>query len=153
MIPNQFEDHIIEKYFEYRPEEGTFYWKELPRGCSRAFLGQRAGTSPRWGRAEGPQIKALGKRVRVSSMVWYMETGQWPLSYLYHKDGDPNNCKFSNLTRHNPAWGRGKTMNSEEIYVGLMFKEGEWFVKNGREIEGPFPDMGHASSHMRKLLE
>lgn len=154
MIPNQFDDHIIDLYFDYKPEEGAFYWKANPPGCSKSLVRQRAGTSPRWwSRSEGPQIKALGKRVRVSSMVWYKETGQWPISYIYHKDGNPNNCKFSNLTRHNPAWGGGATLDGENIYVGLVFKDGEWFVKKGREVEGPFPDMGQAMSRMRKIRE
>ena len=153
MITNQFDDDIIEKYFEYRPEEGAFYWKELPRGCSRAFLGQRAGTSPRWGRQEGPQIKALGKRVRVSAMVFKMETGNWPMSYLYHKDGNPNNCHFSNLTTVNPAWGRGLTMKSSDLAYSLMFKDNEWYVKAGQDIVGPFPDLGTASQEMQKMIQ
>lgn len=152
MLTNQFEDHIIDLYFDYKPEEGAFYWKKLPPRCSNAYLNQRAGTSPRWGRQEGPQIKALGKRVRVSSMVWYKETGQWPLSYIYHKDGNPNNCVFSNLTRHNPAWGRGLKMDSKDVYISLMFKDGEWFVNKGGKLVGPHPDMGAAKATMDKIL-
>lgn len=152
MINNEFDADVMERYFEYRKDEGAFYWKELPPRCSRAYLGQRAGTSPRWGRQEGPQIKALGKRVRVSSMVWYMETGQWPQSYLYHLDGNSNNCHYSNLTRHNPAWGRGLKMNSKDVYISLMFKDGEWFVNKGGKLVGPHPDMGAAKATMDKIL-
>lgn len=104
MIKNEFDDTTMERYFEYNKDEGAFYWKTSPSIFSGIVAGQRAGTTSRWSRQEGPKVKALGKQVRVSSMVWYMETGQWPQSYLYHLDGNPNNCRASNLTRHNPAW-------------------------------------------------
>lgn len=113
----------------------------------------------RWWEFNSPVVKKpyiltpKGKKILLYKAVWYKEIGQWPVSSIYHKDGNPRNCKLSNLTRHNPAWGGYTAVDGESVYVGLVFKGGKWFVKNGREVEGPFPDMGQAMSRMRKIRE
>lgn len=153
MNKNTFTEEEMNTYFEYNKEEGNFTWKALPYRCSKAFLGRVAGTTPIFGRQEGPQIKALGKRVRVSSMVWYMETGKWPISYLYHKDGNPHNNHISNLTARNPQWARGVKINNNEVLVAILFKDGEWYVRvsNQHDLIGPFPDMGLAAKEMARI--
>lgn len=142
----------IEACFDYRPEEGAFYWKVTPRRkLASVFLGQRAGTYPPPNRQENPQIKIKGQRKRVSAMVWFMETGEWPTAYLYHKDGDKNNNCFSNLTYTNPGWGKGKTLKASDIALTLMNKNGQWYVREGETLHGPYDNMGLAANSLKEL--
>lgn len=89
--------------------------------------------------------------VRLKDAVWYKELGHWPSHYLYHKDGNPNNCHISNLTRHNPLWGRVVKANIQDIHIHLFFKEGDWFIRKGNEVLGPYADMKDAQDAMYRI--
>lgn len=39
----------------------------------------------------------LGKQFKVHRLVWLLETGDWPVGILDHKDGVKDNNRFSNL--------------------------------------------------------
>lgn len=47
----------------------------------------------------GRYVTVDWRRVMVKRIVWLLSTGQWPEGRLYHRDGNPQNCRFSNLSQ------------------------------------------------------
>lgn len=80
--------------FQYNRETGEFRWKVARRGG--AGIGQLAGSvdktksNYRWIRIEG--VDYLAHR-----LVWFIETGECPAGIIRFKDGNRQNCAFSNL--------------------------------------------------------
>lgn len=77
---------------DYYPETGEFVWIKPPKVHPR-LMNQVAG-----GNGSGyTMIKIDGQKYKAHRLAWLFMTGEWPESYLDHKDGNPFNNKFDNL--------------------------------------------------------
>lgn len=86
-------EQILE-VLDYDSERGILIWK-VSRG-STVKPGDIAGTETFYGSI---QMSLLGRRVQVSHVIWFLETGQWPTRIVDHEDRCPSNNRFGNL-RH-----------------------------------------------------
>jgi hypothetical protein len=84
----------IRDALDYNPASGLFVWKISPAKNVKA--GSVAG-----GESDGRgyrYIRFNGEEFTDSRLAWFYMTGSWPERRVRFKDGNPNNCKFKNLT-------------------------------------------------------
>lgn len=80
------------RYLNYSPETGLISWKVdinpmVPQGTSGGFK-----------HSSGQHIiKIDGEVYRLNRVIWLLQTGAWPKGRIKHKDGNPNNLRWSNL--------------------------------------------------------
>lgn len=82
----------ILQLLKYDKDTGYFYWR-LPRG-SMAKAGDLAGTDTGNGIIK---INVNGRRYHRSHLVWFIETGKWPMDQILHNNRDRSNDWISNL--------------------------------------------------------
>ena len=78
----------------FDPDTGIFTWTNCP--WPRRHNGKRAGV-PRGSRGNYIRIAVDGMRYYAHRLAWLYMTGNWPSLQIDHKDGDPQNNKWSNL--------------------------------------------------------
>ncbi len=92
------------KYLTYNKSEGKLYWK-VNRGLAKA--GNEAGDVNHGQRRFGLN----GEKYYVSTVVWFLETGEFTDKLLEHIDGNSLNDRFTNLriqSRDRPEVTTGK---------------------------------------------
>lgn len=110
----------LRKMLDYDPETGVFRW--LLSNSNRVKVGAVAGGSDgTWGyHVIGLRGKIVGAhRVAVAWM-----TGDWPLGYVDHINGNPSDNRWSNLrvgTQSQNLCNRGKQKNNTSGYKGVTF--------------------------------
>lgn len=93
-LPIQDTLDFAQRNFIYRRETGEFFHLS-PHSKNRMEYGSLAGNKhPRIGRHMLYILKTLVIRGRL---VWLIETGEWPTSYLRHRNGDTMDDCFENL--------------------------------------------------------
>lgn len=76
----------------YNPETGAFVWKVRTGG--RTGEGKAAGSTRRDGYH---QVIIRGRPYLSHRLAWIYMTGEWPSSFIDHKDGIRNNNQWANL--------------------------------------------------------
>jgi hypothetical protein len=105
----------IREALDYNPASGLFVWKINPAKNVKA--GSIAG-----GASDGRgyrYIRLNGVEFTDSRLAWFYMTGEWPERRVRFKDGNPNNCRFENLTLFNGIGGEYdfKTKDGKNAYL------------------------------------
>lgn len=82
----------LKQLLDYNPETGLFTW--LEQYNSRTIVDSTAGTVDSGGYIK---IQIYGKQYRGGRLAWFYMTGEWPLEYIDHKDGNRANDAWCNL--------------------------------------------------------
>jgi hypothetical protein len=117
-IPNLTRERI-EEMLEYDAERGSFTWRKT--ASAKAVAGSKAGGSDLKGHRT---IQIDGVRVFEHRLVWFIETGYWPIMEIDHINMNGCDNRFSNLreatsrqNKHNLAKRRTKTSSK---YKGVF---------------------------------
>lgn len=94
----------LQDVIAYEPLTGVLRWKSRPishfknlRSCNTwnaTYAGKQAGTLDRHGYIA---INFQGKLNRAHRIAWYLMTGEWPKSFMDHKNGIRNDNRWDNL--------------------------------------------------------
>jgi hypothetical protein len=127
----------IKELLDYDPETGTFRWRV--RRSSSCLAGQAAGTAHIAGYIS---IGIDGRIYLAHRLVWLIETGEWPVEQIDHKDEDRTNNRFGNLREASNGQNmqnRGAIKTNTSGYKGVTWhkKAGKWMAQinaNDRHI-------------------
>lgn len=81
----------------YDKEQGALYWKVIRGRTVRP--GDRVGGP---GLEERRLASVNGRRMPVSHIIWFLETGQWPQGAISHIDRNGLNDRIDNLREKVP---------------------------------------------------
>lgn len=84
----------VRELLRYDPRTGWFTWQIQSNG--RVPAGSRAGTIKKE-RGNRREIKIDGKLYQASRLAFFYMTGQWPTQDMDHRNGDPEDDRWSNL--------------------------------------------------------
>lgn len=117
ILRSMYDLDYLKSVLRYEPAEGAFYWK-VNKQHPKARVGMRAGRINSLGRA---QIGINRKQVFVHKLVWFFETGVWPLQMIDHIDGNPLNNRFENLRlSDHKRNGQNQRAARNNLYTGLL---------------------------------
>lgn len=106
------------KYLDYDPETGVFTWK-WTRG--RATEGEVAGTK-NWNNAKKGPCIMIGlehKRYPAHRLAVLYMTGEWPDTFVEHKNGDRCDNRWENLVVRELKNPRRETRRKKPVWKGL----------------------------------
>lgn len=87
----------LRELLDYDPVTGVFRWKpqkDKPRKWNSRWSGKIAG----WAATTGYWMVSIDRRDYIASrLAWLHMTGEWPLLFLDHKDGNRTNNRIENL--------------------------------------------------------
>lgn len=137
---------LIDEYLRYEKETGKFFWIKKP--SSKVYVGDEAGRLIRTGHK---QICIKGHLILAHRLVWFIETGVWPIGVIDHIDRNPVNNVFSNL-RDVPQGENIKNSrvrkDSKSGHKGIRFFRGRWSVHKWeckrRKFKGSFDTLEEA---------
>ena len=122
------------QYLSYDPDTGVFRWKISP-GPGRP-VGSVAGCRNR----KGYVIIGLKGRVYSAHRVaWLLMNGAWPCQYIHHRNGSPDDNRWSNLREATPAqncqngrskrgqWPRGVTRTKAGKFQAQIAASGKHY--------------------------
>lgn len=110
------EDTILND-INYDRENGKLYWNKSGSGRK---LHKSIGTTTKQGYL---QTTIKGVQLKVHHIVWFIETGKWPLEQIDHKDKDKSNNRFLNLRE-----GNSVNQHNRSIRVGKSGLPGAYKV-------------------------
>lgn len=143
-------DQVLE-ILSYDAKSGSFFWKE--RRSPSCLKGQKAGFVGKRGYVD---ITIDGKKFKAHTLVWLLETGEFPEVFLDHKDGDRTNNIFSNLrqaTSSQNQRNRGKKLSeSSSMYKGVDWREDYRSWRARIRAEGKQISLGHFQSETEAAL-
>ena len=124
----------LKEVLEYDPDTGLLKWL-VTRG--RVKAGYVAGRC----RPDGyVTIKVDGRDYLAHRLAWLWTTGLWPLDEIDHKDGNPNNNRWSNLrqatSRQNHYNSRRMTRNVSGVKGVLWVAAEQRWVARVRAPDG-----------------
>lgn len=110
-----FSHEQVQQALDYNPASGVFVWNVSPAKNVKA--GVRAG-----GRSDTRgyrYIRLDGAEVTESRLAWFYVTGEWPERRVRYKNGNPQDCRFANLTLYNGIGGEydHKTREGKIAYL------------------------------------
>lgn len=134
---------------KYDPEMGNFFWR-MSRGKARtgAIAG---GVYPNGYR----YIGIYGGVYLAHHLVWLIETGEWPIHNLDHKDTNPLNNQFFNLRYCNQTQNLANAnlrCNNTSGYKGVSWdkRRNKWVVKVQNKNFGGFEKIEDAVERYRE---
>ena len=126
----------LRELLQYDPDTGALVW--LPRpGIAR---NDRAGKPAGCTRADGYTLVSVGRQSFLKHRIcWALFYGEWPITYIDHKDGNPNNNSIDNLRLATPAQNLQNTKQytnnrsgAKGVYLHKYGKYEAFITKNGR---------------------
>ncbi len=117
--------------FDYDPLSGVVKWRvNRGRHNGAAQIGQIAGAVT----GNGRRLIGLRPKVYDYHIAWLLTYGEWPTHEIDHIDGDPLNCRISNLreaTRIQNSFNRTKQANNKSGYKGVSWdkKNKQWVAQ------------------------
>lgn len=146
----------LREALNYDPETGVFVWKE-DRG-PRWKADTKAGSIMQLGYIA---ISLDGARLLAHRMAWAYMTGEWPVSYIDHKDGNPSNNSFANLRPCTPAqnlWNTKLSKNNTTGVKGVFYDKRTKAYRvqikvNGRSVNKRFPNIEDATQWRIEMVD
>lgn len=137
----------ITELFDYDREAGVLYWRERPLADFKNSMAHAGWNGKLAGKAAGCTrygyvvIGIDGKYYRAHRIIWFIETGEWPLE-IDHDNGRKNDNRFDNLIdgdhvanmrniplrktnksgHHGVVWEKAKGLWAARIPVGGKLK-------------------------------
>ena len=117
----------VKRCISYNPESGVFIWKDKFSKYSKVSIGDVAGSRGK----TATKISINGIHLNAHRVAWYLFYGEWPLTFVDHKNNDPNDNRIENLRladrAQNSANRRSKKGGSSR-YLGVCYakKSNKW---------------------------
>lgn len=154
---------LVRKLVRYEPDTGRLFWIERPVELFRSrWPGQEQSTADYWNRRnagkecflaeddDGYRIGSIFDLTRKAHRVaWAIETGEWPIGQIDHRNGTRNDNRWPNLrpateiqNRRNSLAERGRVSD----FKGVTWHKRDcvWFTRiyvEGKRIQlGTFTD-------------
>lgn len=117
----------LKQLLKYSPDTGLFYWR-VDRG------GKRAGAIAGVVRPSGYVAIGIDDKLwRAHQLVWLYMTGEWPPSFIDHRDLDRANNRWSNLrlaTKSQNMANMGTPKHNSSGFKGVSrYRAGESYGK------------------------
>lgn len=108
----------------YDPETGLFIWRI---SLSNKYPGKLAGTVCKKGYLV---IKIWGSMWEAQRIAWLLQTGQWPIGIIDHRDRNKLNNKFSNLrdVNHSINGLNSKSVERPNYKITYIKQSNNWRV-------------------------
>jgi hypothetical protein len=121
-------DESLKLLLEYNPNTGEFFWK-VPYGSADA--GDLAGSIYKAGYR---YIQIDGLDYRAARLAWFFVTGEDPIDFIDHIDGNRDNNSFQNLrkaTNSQNQANRGLPKNNTSGFKGVSWQaaRGKWYAR------------------------
>ena len=84
---------LVKLYLEYNPDTGHLIWKNKP--SNKVIIGQRAGCQVK--DRDSRIIHLFGEVYIEHRLIWFMQTGKWPIGDIDHINHDESDNRWSNL--------------------------------------------------------
>lgn len=125
---------------DYEASSGTLTWKVV-RG-SRARPGDTAGSaSP----SRERRLSISGQMFSNAQIIWFLEKGQWPESFVRHKDGNPLNDRIDNLYEF------GKEKHGYQLGQKVYQIGSKWNVEHRFKLIGSYDSEQDANMVMEGI--
>lgn len=142
----------LRQILEYDPGTGEFFWK-VSRGT--VTVGTRAGSVYSNGYR---YIQINEQDYRAGRVAWFFVTGEDPVDFIDHKDGDRDNNRFKNLRKatnsQNQANANWSTNTSGFKGVSWQASRGKWYARitiDGKAINlGRYYSLSEAAKAYRR---
>lgn len=134
---------VLRKLLRHDPVTGQLFWKTRPIELFRdtenrtaehtcalwnsIWAGQEAFTSVQEGGYRRGGV--FGRLYLAHRVIWALETGEWPVGEIDHRDGDTGQNAFSNLrdTDHSKNMKNTKSRTgSSSAYLGVSASKNRW---------------------------
>jgi outer membrane protein assembly factor BamB len=122
----------LHEVLRYDSETGEFYWRVRLSRASQ--IGSVAGTVSLRYRC----IRIDGRNYTAHQLAWFYVTGEWAISLIDHRDGDPINNRWDNLrlaTRSENSANRRRNRNNTSGFKGVIWdrRHGGWLARSGKD--------------------
>ena len=145
----------LHELLAYNPDNGALVW--LPRpGIAR---NDRAGKPAGHTKKDGYTLVSVDRQFFLKHRIcWALFYGEWPVAYIDHSDGNPNNNCISNLRLATPAQNLQNTKcyasnrsGAKGVYLHKHGKYEAFITKDGkRRYLGLFSDLDAATAARTK---
>ncbi len=110
----------------YDPDTGALVWLPRPGNPRNDRTGKPAGHKKK----DGYTLVSVNRQLFLKHrLCWALFYGEWPSTYIDHKDGNPDNNSISNLRLATPA----QNLQNTKIYVrNKSGAKGVFLHKNGK---------------------
>ena len=124
----------LKEAVSYDPETGIFRWATFSKFTRLNIkVGDECG-----GIYNGYRIMHIaGKCYKAHRLAWFYMTGEWPVKFIDHIDGDRGNNRFANLRDSSNAANiqnqKGPRRDNTSGFLGVhyMHKHRKWMAKIG----------------------
>lgn len=104
----------LHEVLEYNPETGDFTW--LISTGPRCVVGDKAGFAATHGYI---RLSLDGSVYMAHRLAWFYMTGRWPLDFIDHENGVPNDNRYENLRQATHAQNMRNTRAAKNKNDGL----------------------------------
>lgn len=152
----------VSSQLEYNPQTGLLKWKVGQKGRR---IGQPAGGLDSKGYIRIRLNGIGGHKFLAHRVIWLLVTGQWPVGFLDHKNGDRSDNRLSNLreaTRAQNSQNSKINRTNTTGVKGVYFDRGRnrpspWrafiTIQGEKTFIGYFPSLEEAKSAREKMEE
>jgi hypothetical protein len=116
----------LRELIHYDPETGIFMWRKRANdfgGWNKKFAHTQAGRAMKR-RIPYRQIRVDNKQYYAHRLAFLYMTGEWPIEYVDHIDGDGLNNRWNNLraaTNQQNQFNSGKSATNTSGYKGVCW--------------------------------
>ena len=118
----------VKRCISYNPETGVLFWIDKLSKYSPVTVGKEIGTPNK----SGLHFTFFGRDLLCHRVAWFLYYGDWPETFIDHKNGCPEDNRLLNLRladRKQNGANRKKTKNPKSSkYLGVCFAKhtGKW---------------------------
>jgi hypothetical protein len=125
-------NRALRRCVDYNPETGVLVWREKYSRFSPIKVGSEIGSPNK----SGLHFSFARKDLLCHRVAWFLYYGEWPETFLDHKNGCPKDNRLQNLrlaTRSQNTINRKSHKNTTSPYLGvcLVTKSQKWRASIG----------------------
>lgn len=110
---------LVRLYLKYEPDTGFLIWIRKP--SSKVIVGSRAGCQVR--DRDNRIIKLFGEVYIEHRLIWFMQTGKWPLEidHINHNEVDNRWCNLREVTHEENTMNCSLKKNNTSGCTGVQY--------------------------------